>query len=45
MKVCIIIVPLLDDTFNREILKEASLYKSPDTEIDRVNLEKEPVSI
>jgi allantoin racemase len=40
-----IIVPIVGDRFNREILKEASICKSPDTEIDVVNLEKGPESI
>lgn len=40
-----IIAPIIVDTFNAEILKEASLYKSPDTEIDVVNLDKGPASI
>ena len=29
-----IIAPIVGDRFNREILEEASLCKSPDTEID-----------
>jgi len=40
-----IVAPIISDTFNREILKEASLYKSPDTMIDVVNLDKGPASI
>jgi allantoin racemase len=40
-----VIVPIVLDVFNKEILKEVLQFKSPDTEVDIVNIDKGPASI
>ena len=40
-----IIVPIIKEVFNDEILKEASQFKEPDTELEVMNIQKGPASI
>jgi allantoin racemase len=40
-----IIVPIIKEVFNDEVLKEASQFKAPDTELEVVNIQKGPASI
>jgi allantoin racemase len=40
-----IVVPIILDIFNQEIMKEVSLFKAPDMEIEIVKLDRGPASI
>jgi len=40
-----VVVPIITDVFNKEIMKEVAQFKSPDTEVDVVNLDRGPASI
>ena len=40
-----VVVPLISEIFNEEVLKEAAVFKAPDTQIDVVNVDRGPASI